>query len=116
MSSCREDGLSAWYAAMVPERTWTWLILAGVIKTYRLTYEAVEILRALFNKNAAKNTWTISASTLKAFGEYFGANTEQLDISSDGGRTTFTSYTEKIVNGKGLLEVQMMEFYLLMQH
>ena len=78
------------------------LTSVGVTKTYRLTYESVEVLHALFNKHAAKNTWTISAYTLKAFGEYFGANTEQLDISSEGGRATFTSYTEKVANGKGL--------------
>ena len=78
------------------------LISVGVTKTYRLTYEAVEVLHALFNKHAAKNTWTISAFTLKAFGEYFGVNTEQLDISSEEGRATFTSYTEKVATGKGL--------------
>lgn len=74
----------------------------GVIKTYKLTYESVEVMHALFNKSAAKNTWTIGANTLRSFAEYFGANTEQLDISSEGGRTTFTSYTEKIMNGRGL--------------
>ena len=59
-------------------------------------------MHALFNKNAANNTWTVSASTLRSFAEYFGANTEQLDISSANGRATFTSYTEKVVNGQGL--------------
>ncbi|KAL9129186.1 MAG: hypothetical protein Q9217_002290 [Psora testacea] len=70
----------------------------GVIKTYKLTYESAEVMHALFNKNAAKNTWTINTLTLRCFVEYFGAATEQLDISSEGGRTTFTSYTEKIMN------------------
>lgn len=74
----------------------------GVIKIYRLTYESVEIMHALFNKNAAKNTWSISAMTLRSFAEYFGAGTEQLDISIEGGRATFTCYTEKVMNGKGL--------------
>lgn len=59
-------------------------------------------MHAFFNQNGAKNTWTTSASTLRSFAEYFGANTEQLDISSEGGRATFTSYTEKIMNGRGL--------------
>ena len=76
--------------------------LKGVIKTYKLTYESVEVMHALFNKDAAKNTWTIGASTLRSFAEYFGANTEQLDISSEGGRATFMSYTERIMNGRGL--------------
>lgn len=75
--------------------------MSGVIKTYKLTYESVEIMHALFNKNAAKNNWVISAFTLRSFVEYFGANTEQLDISSEGGRATFTSYTEKVTNGRG---------------
>lgn len=76
----------------------------GVTKTYKLTYESVEVMHALFDKNAAKNTWTIGASTLRSFAEYFGANTEQLDISSEGGRATFTSYTEKIMNGRDVLK------------
>lgn len=74
----------------------------GVTKTYRLTYESVEVMRALFNIDASKNVWKINALTLRSFIEYFGNNTEQLDISSEGGRATFTSYTEKVVNGKGM--------------
>ncbi len=58
-------------------------------------------MHALFNKNAAKNTWKIDATTLRSFTEYFGANTEQLDISSENGRATFMSYTEKVMNGRG---------------
>ena len=76
--------------------------LKGVIKTYKLTYESVEVMHALFNKSTAKNTWRIGANTLRSFVEYFGANTEQLDISSENGRATFTSYTEKVMNGRGL--------------
>ncbi|KAF6233759.1 hypothetical protein HO173_007971 [Letharia columbiana] len=76
----------------------------GVTKTYKLTYESVEVMHALFNKSAAKNTWTIGASTLRSFAEYFGTKTEQLDISSEGGRATFTSYTEKIMNGRDVLK------------
>lgn len=59
-------------------------------------------MHALFNRNSSHNTWTISASALRSFAEYFGAKTEQLDVFSENGRTTFTSYTEKIMNGKGL--------------
>lgn len=74
---------------------------SGVIKTYKLTYESVEVMHALFNKSTAKNNWTIDATALRSFTEYFGANTEQLEISSEGGRTTFMSYTEKVMNGRG---------------
>lgn len=73
----------------------------GVVKTYRLSYEAAEAQHAVFNRSTAKNTWTISAAALRAFTEYFGAKTEQLDISTENGRATFMSYTEKIVSGKG---------------
>ena len=76
--------------------------MAGVIKTYKLTYESVEIMQALFDKSVAKNKWTIGADVLRAFTEYFGAGTEQLDISFDNGRVAFTSYTEKIANDRGL--------------
>ena len=58
-------------------------------------------MRALFSRDGARNFWKINAVTLRSFIEYFGTNTEQLDISSEGGRATFTSYTEKAVNGKG---------------
>lgn len=58
-------------------------------------------MHALFDRNAVKNKWTISASVLRSFVEYFGAATEQLDIYSENGRAQFTSYTEKIMDGKG---------------
>jgi len=81
-------------------------VLPGVIKTYRLTYESVEVMHALFDKTVAKNTWSISANVLRDFVEYFGLRTEQLDIYSENGRVTFTSYTERIMEGKGMVWVQ----------
>ena len=81
------------------------LLVSGITKTYKLTYEAVEVTRALFSRNAAKNLWKINAVTLKSFTEYFGANIENLNISSEGGRATFTSFTEKVMNGKGITTV-----------
>ena len=78
------------------------LNLAGVTKTYRLTYESIEVKYALFDKNTAKNKWSVSASLLRSFIEYFGATTEILDMYSENGRAQFTSYTERIMNGKGL--------------
>lgn len=38
---------------------------------------------------------------LKEYIEYFGPKTEQLDIYAEDSRAIFTSYTEKIMNGKG---------------
>ena len=76
--------------------------LQGVIKTYRLTYEPIEVMHALFDKKAAKNRWRIGSGLLRTFTEYFGTGTEQLDIYCEEGRVAFTSYTEKIMNDKGL--------------
>ena len=59
-------------------------------------------MHALFDRNASKNRWSISADVLRSFGEHFGPKTEQLDIFSENGRAMFTSYTEKIMDGKGL--------------
>ena len=59
-------------------------------------------MHALFDKKAAKNRWKIGSSVLRTFTEYFGTGTEQLDIYSDEGRVTFSSYTEKVISDKGL--------------
>ena len=75
--------------------------LLGVTKTYRLTYEAAQVEHALFDPRKAKNSWSIRAIVLRSFSEYFGANTEQLDIFAEDGRVVFTSYTDKIMHGKG---------------
>lgn len=112
MQTYRQDGLPTWLVDRCPgdftvvgpiSDSHAYILThKGVIKTYKLSYESAEIMHALFNKNTTQNTWTISASALRSFAEYFGAKTEQLDISSENGRTTLTSYTEKIMNGKGL--------------
>ena len=105
MSSCHQDGLPAWYASYCPCCSDTYkLAHQGVIKTYRLTYESVEVVHALFDRNVAKNRWKIGAHVLRNWIEYFGAGTEQLDISLEDGRVTFMSYTEKIMGEKGPLQ------------
>ncbi|KAH7139020.1 Rad9-domain-containing protein [Dendryphion nanum] len=77
----------------------------GVVKTYKLTYESVEVFHALFDKNVALNRWTMAAAAIKEYIEYFGTKTEMLDIySGDDGRAVFKSYTEKITNGKEILK------------
>jgi len=74
----------------------------GVIKTYKLTYESVEVVHAVFNRDVARNRWRIGAHVLRSWIEYFGVGTEHLDICSENGRVSFTSYTEKIMNERGL--------------
>lgn len=77
----------------------------GVIKTYKLTYEAVDVMHALFDRNTACNTWSMHSGAVKEYIEYFGTKTEMLDISAgEDGRCVFKSYTEKISNGKEILK------------
>ena len=77
------------------------MLVSGVTKTYRLTYESVEVMQALFNESAALNVFQISAKMLKEYSEYFAPKAEQLGIFAEGGRVTFASFTEKIMDGKG---------------
>jgi cell cycle checkpoint control protein RAD9A len=77
----------------------------GVIKTYKLTYEAVDVMHALFDRNVAKNRWSLNSGAVKEYIEYFGTKTEMLDIfAGEDGRCVFKSYTEKIANGKEILK------------
>jgi cell cycle checkpoint control protein RAD9A len=77
----------------------------GVIKTYKLTYEAVDVMHALFDKNAATNKWSMHSGVMKEYIEYFGTKTEMLDIfAGEDGKAVFKSYTEKISNGKEILK------------
>jgi len=71
------------------------------LKIYRLNFEAVPPLHALFSSEAANNSWSISSKTLREFAEHFGPGTEQLDIFSLDGRVSLTSFTEKIMSGNG---------------
>ena len=81
----------------------TYLRCSGMTKTYRLTYEPAEVMHALFDRNAATQGWKISARVLREYVEYFGPKTEQLDLLAEEGKAIFTSFTEKIQDGKGRL-------------
>ncbi|KAG9941554.1 Rad9-domain-containing protein, partial [Aureobasidium melanogenum] len=76
----------------------------GVTKTYRLTYESVEVSHALFDKHNAPNGWKISSRLLREYIEFFGAKTEQLDLLVKDEKAIFTSFTEKIMDGKEILK------------
>lgn len=86
----------------------------GVIKTYRLHFEEIKPVHALFVKENAHNIWSISSKTLREFVEHFGPGTEQLDIFSEDGRVSFTSYTEKIMSGSGKVACYVFTFSMLM--
>lgn len=72
-----------------------------MLKTYRLTFESVHPMHAMFARESANNCWSISSKTLREFVEHFGPGTEQLDIYSEDGRVSLTSYTEKVMSGNG---------------
>lgn len=73
----------------------------GMTKTYRLTYESAEVMHALFDRTAASQGWRISSRVLREYIEFFGPKTEQLDLLAQEGKAIFTSFTEKITDGKG---------------
>ncbi len=79
----------------------------GVIKTYKLTYEPTNVLRANFDSGSSPNYWTTSARTLRDIVEYFGAKTDQLDWSFEKGKVNFTSYTEKVTDGRDIFKQPM---------
>lgn len=62
-------------------------------------------MHALFDRNVAKNRWSLHSGAVKEYIEYFGTKTEMLDIfAGEDGRCVFKSYTEKITNGKEILK------------
>lgn len=73
-------------------------------KTYRLNYESAEVMHALFDKASASQGWRISSRIMREYIEYFGPKTEQLDICAQQGKVIFTSFTEKIQDGKEVLK------------
>ncbi|KAK6388050.1 hypothetical protein LTR65_008216 [Meristemomyces frigidus] len=92
-----------------PDRTECRLIVKmlckhGMTKTYRLTYESVEVMHALFDRTAASQGWRISSRVLREYIEFFGNKTEQLDLLAQDGKAIFTSFTEKIQDGKEVLK------------
>lgn len=79
----------------------------GVLKTYKLTYEEVELMAPIFDRDMARNRWTISSRLMMEYMVHFGPKAEQFDISSDNGRASFTSFTEKVMDGKEILKMAM---------
>ena len=70
-------------------------------KSYKLTYEPVQIPRAVFDPRSCRNRWKIAAYVLKTFSDFFGPRAENLDICYDEGKAVFTCYTEKVVYKDG---------------
>ena len=74
-----------------------------MVYTYRLIYEAVEVMHAKYDANSTRNYWTIDSKVVRDIVEYFGPRTEQLDWYYANEKVTFTSYTEKVQHGRGML-------------
>ncbi|KAK3114175.1 hypothetical protein LTR53_007754 [Teratosphaeriaceae sp. CCFEE 6253] len=68
----------------------------GMTKMYRLTYESVEIMHALFDCTAARQGWRIASRLLREYIEFFGPKTDQLDLLAQNDKAVFTSFTEKV--------------------
>ena len=77
----------------------------GVIKSYKLTYEPAAIQHAVFDKSKATNQWTADPRFLRQMIDHFSLTAEQLDMSSNSERALFTSFTTKIMEGKGMYPV-----------
>jgi cell cycle checkpoint control protein RAD9A len=60
-----------------------------------------------FDNVNSPNYWTTSARTLRDIVEYFGAKTDQLDWSFEKGKVNFTSYTQKITDGRDIFKQPM---------
>jgi cell cycle checkpoint control protein RAD9A len=60
-------------------------------------------MHALFDKSTATNGWKIASRILRDYIEFFGTKTEQLDMLAKDGKAIFTSFTEKIMDGKGIV-------------
>ena len=65
------------------------------------------MLRASFDSANSPNHWTTSARTLRDIVEYFGVTTDQLDWSFEKGKVNFTSYTERITDGRDIFKLPM---------
>jgi hypothetical protein len=81
----------------------------GVIKSYKLTYEPASIQHAVFDRSRATNQWTADPRFLKQIIEHFSLSAEQLDIYYDSGKAVFTSFTTKIMDGKGIAKSLIIE-------
>lgn len=58
----------------------------------------------MFDKTTASQSWKISSRLLREYIEYFSPKTEQLDFMAKDGKAIFTSFTEKVMDGKEILK------------
>ena len=104
-----QDDLQTWYGDPIKLRPLALMRLlimpfcSGVVKIYKLTYEHGAISHARYNNATTLNRWSVDPQILREISDYFGPKTEHLDWGPENGKVTFTSYTEKITDGKGII-------------
>lgn len=89
--------------------------LSGVLRTYKLTYEPADVQHALFGRSDSQNQWSVDSRFLREILEHFGRGAEHLDVYCEDGRAVFTSYTEKIIAGTGMLVPNSIYSYIPFQ-
>ncbi|KAI5286875.1 hypothetical protein KEM54_006441 [Ascosphaera aggregata] len=72
-----------------------------IVRTYKLTYEAVDVQHAIFDSNKVENRWWLDSQVLREIMDHFGTNAEQLDIYCKNELAVFTSFTTKVTDGQG---------------
>lgn len=77
------------------------LTCLGVIKSYKLNYEPATVSHAVFDRTITTNKWSIDPKFLREITDHFSPSAEQLDVYSEGNKAIFTSFTTKVVDGKG---------------
>jgi cell cycle checkpoint control protein RAD9A len=73
----------------------TSLRVSDLVKTFALTYEAIDLNHPVFDRNNSLNRWTIKSSFLRENLDFFSPKVEQLDIFHDQDKMTFVSFTNK---------------------
>jgi cell cycle checkpoint control protein RAD9A len=72
------------------------------------------VQHAVFDRARSRNLWTIESRFLREIIDHFSPSAEQLDIYPDGGKAVFTSFTAKVTDGKGNLDLFLIFFFLLL--
>jgi cell cycle checkpoint control protein RAD9A len=61
-------------------------------------------MHAIFTRSSQRHHRRLSSTLLKKFMEHFAPDAEHLAMSTVDGRTAFTSFTEKLIDGKEILK------------
>lgn len=90
------------------------ILLLGVLRTYKLIYEPADVQHAIFGRSDSQNQWSVDSRFLREILEHFGRGAEHLDVYCEDGRAVFTSYTEKVIAGTGMLVLTFISSYIFL--